>query len=83
MLARKHGLLALDCSWATAEHSFEVLKTKTTSRALPFLLAANPVNYGKPFQLSTLEALAAALYILGEIEQAKKIIEELGFSTKI
>lgn len=74
LVARKHGLLALDCSWATAEHSFKVLKTKTTSRALPFLLAANPVNYGKPFQLSTLEALAAALYILGEIEHAKKII---------
>jgi len=74
LTARKHGLVALDCSWATAEHSFEFLKTKTTSRALPFLLAANPVNYGKPFQLSTLEAFAAALYILGEVEHAKDIL---------
>ena len=72
--AKKQGILALDCSWKTAEQSFEFLQTKTISRALPFLLAANPVNYGKPFQLSTLEAFAAALYILGEIEQAKKIV---------
>ena len=72
--ARKHGLVALDCSWKTAERSFEFLQTKTVSRALPFLLAANPVNYGKPFQLSTLEAFAAALYILGELEQATKIV---------
>ena len=40
LIARKHGLVALDCSWATADRSFEFLKTKTTSRALPFLLTA-------------------------------------------
>jgi len=69
-----HGLVALDCSWKTAEQSFEFLETTTISRALPFLLAANPVNYGKPFQLSTLEAFAAALYILGEVKHAKEIV---------
>ena len=73
-IAKNHGLVALDCSWKTAEQSFEFLKIKTTSRALPFLLAANPVNYGKPFQLSTLEAFAAALYIFGEVEHAKDIL---------
>jgi pre-rRNA-processing protein TSR3 len=72
--AKNHGLVALDCSWKTAEQSFKFLKTRTVSRALPFLLAANPVNYGKPFQLSTLEAFAAALYILGAIEHAKEIV---------
>jgi pre-rRNA-processing protein TSR3 len=73
-IAQQQGIVALDCSWKTAEQTFLSLETTTISRALPFLLAANPVNYGKPFQLSTLEAFAAALYILGEVDDAKKIL---------
>ena len=72
--ARQSGLVALDCSWKNAEQIFQTVTTTLRPRALPFLLAANPVNYGKPFQLSTLEAFAAALYIIGDVEQAKQII---------
>jgi len=71
----KYGIVALDCSWKTAEITFQSLEVTSTSRALPFLLAANPVNYGKPFQLTTLEAFAAALYILDEIDQAKTLLK--------
>jgi pre-rRNA-processing protein TSR3 len=73
-IALNQGLVALDCSWKTAEQTFQSLETTMVSRALPFLLAANPVNYGKPYQLSTLEAFAAALYILGEVAQATEIV---------
>jgi len=69
-----HGLAALDCSWKTAENVFQRVEATMHPRALPFVLAVNPVNYGKPFQLSTVEAFAAALYILGEVSQAKKIL---------
>lgn len=73
-IAKENGLLAIDCSWKNAERSFEYLDRKNISRALPFLVAANPVNYGKPFKLTTLEAFASALYILGEKEHAKDIL---------
>ena len=72
---RRYGLVALDCSWKTAETAFGALEAKNPSRALPFIVAANPVNYGKAFQLTTLEAFAAALYIVGETDQAKKLVQ--------
>jgi pre-rRNA-processing protein TSR3 len=67
------GLVGLDCSW---EHVEEVLlkQVKGTSRGLPFLIAGNPVNFGKATKLSTVEALAAALYIIGHTEQASELL---------
>jgi len=37
-------------------------------------MAANPVNFGKPCKLTSIEAIAAALYILGEQERAAQIL---------
>ncbi len=71
------GIAALDCSWAHAEEVFQRMKLKT--RALPYLVAANPVNFGKPFQLSTVEALAAALVILGEPAKAEEILAKFSW----
>ena len=76
---RKHGILALDCSWKQAEEAFPVLLGSTRSRALPFLVAANPVNYGKPFVLSTAEAIGAALAIVGEMRQARDVLSAVPF----
>lgn len=71
------GLAALDCSWARAEEVFS--HTRLNTRALPFLVASNPVNFGKPFKLSTVEALAAALVILGEPRQAEAILAKFSW----
>lgn len=72
--AKKWGLVALDCSWARAEEVFPEMRWRLIPRALPYLLAANPVNWGKPFKLSTLEAFSASLYILGERKQAERLL---------
>ena len=62
--ALTHGLVAVDCSWEKARAVFET-QPPGRSKKLPTLLAANPVNYAKPDKLTSLEAMAAALYITG------------------
>ena len=76
---RKNGLLALDCSWAQAEEAFPALLGRTKSRALPFLVAANPINWGKPFRLTTAEAIGAALHIVGETRLARDVLSAVPF----
>ncbi|MEM0128473.1 MAG: DUF367 family protein [Thermoplasmatales archaeon] len=64
-------LVAVDVSWKNIEkHKF----AGGNVRSLPFLLAANPVNYGKPYKLSTVEAVSASFYIIGKKEVALKIL---------
>ena len=67
------GLVGLDCSW---EHAEKVLlkHVRGTSRCLPILIAGNPVNFGKPTKLTTVEALVAALYIAGFKEEALQLL---------
>ena len=66
------ALLAIDCSWKRATSL--KFPPKLLLRALPLLIPANPINYGKVSKLSTAEALAAALYILGFKEKAVKLM---------
>lgn len=73
------GLAALDCSWKRAKEAFDRLERRVEARALPYLLAANPVNYGKPFKLSTVEAVAAALTILGRRPEAEAAMSKFGW----
>ncbi len=74
------SVTVFDCSWKHFEPFEDVLRRmKRKKRALPYLIAANPVNYGKPFILSSAEALAAALVILGENEHAQSLLEHFNW----
>jgi pre-rRNA-processing protein TSR3 len=72
-LAERRGILAVDTSWKAIE---EVRWPRGFWRRLPFLVAANPINYGIPYKLSTLEAISAALFILGNDEKAFSVLNE-------
>jgi len=76
LLLKGGSLVGLDCSWAHIEESvLQVMqKTRLQPRMLPLLLAANPVNWGKPGRLTTAEALATVLYLIGEREQARQVL---------
>ena len=67
-------LVALDCSWESAGAARFSLPGD--HRALPYLVAANPVNFGRPLRLTTVEALAAALCIFGDRAGAERILSK-------
>jgi pre-rRNA-processing protein TSR3 len=69
----KYGLAALDFSWEHAEKPL-MKNVRGASRCLPYLVAGNPVNFGCPTKLSTVEALSAALYIAGFKEEAYRLL---------
>ncbi len=74
------SITALDCSWEVFEN-IQVSRWPLR-RALPFLVAANPGHFGRPFMLNSVEAFAAALVILGEKEQAEEILSAFSWGIR-
>lgn len=68
-----YGLVAVDCSWEKADSALAT-RLPGSGRKLPTLLASNPTNYAKQHKLSSVEALAATLYITGFVEPAKRLL---------
>jgi len=73
-IAERSGICVIEGSW-NREDTFAGLRFPY-GRRLPKLLAANPVNYGKLEKLSSIEAVAAALYIMGFQDDASAILSK-------
>ncbi|MGQ0606102.1 MAG: DUF367 family protein [Candidatus Nitrosotenuis sp.] len=67
-----NSITGIDCSWNLVENTF-TKKFGGIPRKLPPLLAGNPVNYSKLGKLTTVEAIAGAVFILGH----EKLMHEL------
>jgi pre-rRNA-processing protein TSR3 len=78
-LIEQFGAAVVECSWARIE---EVPWSKIggkCERLLPYLVAANPVNYGRPWRLNCAEALAACFYICGYPDWAADILQHFSY----
>ncbi|KAH8161278.1 hypothetical protein CIB48_g6966 [Xylaria polymorpha] len=73
-LMDQYGAAVVECSWArTQEVQWNKVGGKC-ERLLPYLVAANTVNYGKPYRLNCVEALAASFYICGHPDWAEQVL---------
>lgn len=46
---------------------------------MPYLVAANSVNYGRPWRLNCVEALAACFFICGHEEWAEEVLQHFSY----
>ncbi|PHH58964.1 hypothetical protein CDD81_4053 [Ophiocordyceps australis] len=78
----QYGAAVVECSWArTHEVQWSKVGGGKMERLLPYLVAANTVNYGKPWRLNCAEALAAAFYICGHADWAAQVLEPFAYGS--
>jgi len=69
------SITGIDCSWEFAQETF-VKKFSGIHRKLPPLFAGNPVNYSKLNKLTTVEAIAGALFIMEFNDLAQEMLNK-------
>lgn len=78
-LLEQYGAAVVEASWKRIDEvPFGRIGGKC-ERLLPYLVAANPTNYGKPWRLNCVEALAACFFICGHPEWAESILSTFSY----
>lgn len=75
----QYGAAVVEASWKRIDEvPFSRIGGKC-ERLLPYLVAANPTNYGRPWRLNCVEALAACFWICGHEEWAREVLASFGY----
>lgn len=75
----QHGAAVVECSWVRIKEVPWSRLGGKCERLLPYLVAANSVNYGKPWRLNCVEALAACFYICGHEDWAIEVLQHFSY----
>lgn len=78
-IVETNGAAVVECLWARLDEvPFNKIGGKH-ERLLPYLVAANTVNYGRPWKLNCVEALAACFAIVGHEDWALALLENFSW----
>lgn len=78
-IVEEFGASVVECSWARLDEiPFNRIGGKH-ERLLPYLVAANQVNYGRPWRLNCVEAIAACFAIIGRMDWASDLLSHFSW----
>ncbi|KAL3478250.1 hypothetical protein BJX99DRAFT_224897 [Aspergillus californicus] len=78
-LLEQYGAAVVECSWVRVNEVPWPRIGGKCERLLPYLIAANTVNYGKPWRLNCVEALAACFCICGHDDWAREVLKHFRY----
>ena len=78
-ILEQYGAAVVEASWNRIEEVPFGKIGGPNPRLLPYLIAANPTNYGKPWRLNCVEALAATFAICGHLDWAEEILSTFSY----
>lgn len=81
-IVEAQGAAVVECSWARIDEiPFNKIGGRNL-RLLPFLYAANQTNFGKPWKLNCVEALAACFALTGHFDWAAQILDNFNWGAQ-
>ncbi|KAK4987208.1 ribosome biogenesis protein tsr3 [Elasticomyces elasticus] len=75
----QYGAAVVEASWKRIDEVPWSRIGGPNMRLLPYLVAANPTNYGRPYRLNCVEALAATFFICGHQDWAEEIMSTFSY----